>query len=115
MSLIIRCVLPSQNGAEITLQAARIAKIVFGGCLRNALAVAAAAQRCGSSFNVIAAGERWPDGSLRPALEDWLGAGAILRHLVGVYPSTQVQLKTDKRCQKSSLTTSLDPHVRPAF
>jgi len=77
----LRCVLPSPNGAQVTLVAARTAPIVLAGSLRNARAVAEAAQRLGSTFNVIPAGERWLDGSLRPALEDWLGAGAILRWL----------------------------------
>lgn len=79
----LRCVLPSPNGATITLAAAEVASVILAGCLRNARAVAAAAAEMGISFNVIPAGERWRDGSLRPALEDWLGAGAILRWLPG--------------------------------
>jgi 2-phosphosulfolactate phosphatase len=76
-------VLPSPNGAQVTLAAAKTAPVVLAGSLRNARAVAEAAQRLGSTFNAIPAGERWLDGSLRPALEDWLGAGAILRWLPG--------------------------------
>jgi 2-phosphosulfolactate phosphatase len=79
----LRCVLPSPNGAQLTLAAARTTSAILAGSLRNARAVAEAAQRIGHSVNVIPAGERWLDGSLRPALEDWLGAGAILRWLPG--------------------------------
>jgi len=79
----LRCVLPSPNGAALALQAAESASIVLEGCLRNAEAVARVAASLGSTFNVCAAGERWPDDSLRPAIEDWLGAGAVLRSLPG--------------------------------
>jgi 2-phosphosulfolactate phosphatase len=79
----LRCVLPSPNGAQVTLAAAGTAPNILAGSLRNARAVGEAALAIGSTFNVIPAGERWRDGSLRPALEDWLGAGAILRWLPG--------------------------------
>lgn len=77
-----RLVLPSPNGA--TLTEGRGTVPTLAGCLRNANAVAAVAQGYGPRIGVIPAGERWPkDGSLRPDLEDWLGAGAIISHLTG--------------------------------
>jgi 2-phosphosulfolactate phosphatase len=79
----LRCVLPSPNGARVSLGAAGTTPHVIAGCLRNAGAVAEAAQRLGATVNVIPSGERWRDGSLRPSLEDWLGAGAILARLPG--------------------------------
>ena len=63
----------------VSLAAAPSGSLVLAGCLRNARAVAEFAQQAGRTFNVIPSGERWRDGSMRPALEDALGAGAILR------------------------------------
>lgn len=73
-------VLPSINGGAIS--AALGSVTVFTGCLRNASAVARAAGRADRVL-VIPAGEQWPDGSLRPAIEDWLGAGCIIDRLGG--------------------------------
>ncbi|MDB5026594.1 MAG: 2-phosphosulfolactate phosphatase [Candidatus Eremiobacteraeota bacterium] len=79
-----RLVLPSPNGARCVRAAnERGIPTIIAGCLRNASAVAAfAAARAGdSAIAVVSAGERWTDGALRPALEDDLGAGAILAAL----------------------------------
>lgn len=71
-------VLPSANGAQVA-RAAAPAGVVLAGCLRNATAVAEAVTDF--PVGVIAAGETWPDGSLRVAVEDAWGAGALIRAL----------------------------------
>jgi 2-phosphosulfolactate phosphatase len=96
-----RLVLPSPNGSAICAAAATSegaasvedaaagegareregGATVIAGCLRNAAAVGRFLRGSPGPVTVIAAGERWPDGSLRPALEDLLGAGAILAAL----------------------------------
>ncbi|AFZ22873.1 phosphosulfolactate phosphohydrolase-like enzyme [Cylindrospermum stagnale PCC 7417] len=77
-----RLVLPSLNGSTLTLLTGNTPTLA--GCLRNCEAVAQFAQRYGSKIAVIPAGERWKeDGSLRPAFEDLIGAGAILSYLHG--------------------------------
>lgn len=75
--------LPSPNGSTLSVAAAALGGTVIAGCLRNASAVARAAQACGGTILVLAAGERWLDHSIRPALEDLLGAAAILSRLEG--------------------------------
>jgi 2-phosphosulfolactate phosphatase len=77
-----RIVLPSPNGSTIVL--ATGSTPTLAGCLRNARSVALAAMRYGPRVGVVAAGERWKQsGTLRPAFEDLVGAGAIVTHLRG--------------------------------
>ncbi|HEU5416606.1 MAG TPA: 2-phosphosulfolactate phosphatase [Streptosporangiaceae bacterium] len=92
--------LPSPNGSAIAAAAARsaagsgpvqgttqpAAPVIVAACLRNAATAGRwLAERGtgtpGRPVAVIPAGERWPDGSLRPALEDLLGAGAVIAAL----------------------------------
>ncbi|MEM9221566.1 MAG: 2-phosphosulfolactate phosphatase [Pseudomonadota bacterium] len=80
-----RLVLPSPNGSHISFAAKE--RTVFAGCLRNAAAVAKEAMYTvgDGTLAVIPAGERWKDGSLRPAIEDLIGAGAIIAELKGSF------------------------------
>lgn len=77
-----KLVLPSPNGSTLTTLTGNIPTLT--GCLRNAETVANRAQDINSQVTVIAAGERWKDTrTLRPAIEDYVGAGAIIHHLGG--------------------------------
>lgn len=76
-----RIVLPSPNGSTSSVLAKDSGAVVLAGCLRNAKAIARFIQQQKGSVSVIACGERWPNGNLRPALEDMLAAGAILSEL----------------------------------
>ncbi len=91
-----RLVLASRNGSVLSL--ATGSTPTLAGCLRNARAVAAAAQRSGGRIAIIPAGERWgSDDSLRPCFEDLIGAGAIIKHLAGsLSPEARIALAAFK-------------------
>jgi 2-phosphosulfolactate phosphatase len=94
-----RLVLPSPNGSTLSLATGEVQTIA--GCLRNAEAVAAKAVRLGKRIAVIAAGEQWwGEGTLRPGVEDLLGAGAIIANLKGrLSPEAELTLTAFKNAQ----------------
>jgi 2-phosphosulfolactate phosphatase len=90
LSGVDRVVLPSPNGAAVAAALANSGATVLAASLRNASSVAhwlAPRIADGAVVAVIASGERWPDGTLRPAVEDLWGAGAVLADLVVSLPA----------------------------
>lgn len=86
-----RFVLCSLNGASCTWIASKVPAL-FIGCLLNASAVAEAAnhiqKQTGANITIVPCGEHWEDteddeNDLRPGVEDYLGAGAIMGKLQG--------------------------------
>lgn len=84
-------VLSSLNGAYCTWIASKVPALLIGSLL-NASAVASAANKIkqvsGAAITVVPSGEMWNDireneDRLRPSIEDYLGAGAILSKLDG--------------------------------
>ncbi len=73
--------LRSPNGATCSVEAGRRSGVVVAACLRNHERVASWLIDAPGPITVVSCGELWGDGSLRPSIEDLLGAGAVIEGL----------------------------------
>ncbi|WP_148258825.1 2-phosphosulfolactate phosphatase [Pantoea ananatis] len=102
-----RLVLPSPNGSATCFRAREWGVPVLTGCLRNLTATAEAC-RPFKRLLIVPCGERWPDGSLRPCIEDYVVAGGSLPHLSETrchrkhrplsQPGTLISCRISRRC-----------------
>lgn len=96
-----RLVLPSPNGSTICAALHRDGRgpTVVGASLRNRSAVAswlAPRVAAGATVALVPSGERWPDGALRPAVEDLWGAGAVLARLAELVPGAALSVEAEQ-------------------
>lgn len=79
-----RVLLPSLNGSTLIDLASKFEKPVFAGCIRNSQALACfLTQKKYFPILFVVAGERFPNRTLRPSMEDLWGVGSILTALDG--------------------------------
>ena len=84
-----RIVLPSPNGATLAIEASETGD-VLAAALRNRSSIASYATKLETPIGIIAAGELWPNGYMRVAYEDFIGAGAVIAKLSGtISPEAQ--------------------------
>ena len=119
--IVPEVVLASPNGSAIAAAATgSLTPIrVVAACLRNRTAaanwLAAAASRDGAEMAVIAAGERWPDGTLRPAVEDLIGAAALIEVLGDLGLAVTPEAALAARCIAGLIPADLGALVHQAM
>lgn len=92
-----KLVLPSPNGSELSFLSGSQKVRTITACLRNCRASAEAAMSLGERITIIPAGEKWKDGSIRFAIEDLIGSGAVLSLINGEFsPEAELAISAFK-------------------
>ncbi|MET0799154.1 MAG: 2-phosphosulfolactate phosphatase [Rhodococcus sp. (in: high G+C Gram-positive bacteria)] len=111
-----RLVLPSPNGSTIAFALASQVAVCVGASLRNASAVAdwiVHEHGPRSRVAIVASGEKWPGGELRPAVEDLWGAGAVVAALTAAgwdgHVSPEARMAADAW---AAVSDSYEDHLR---